>query len=184
MSVTTRVVAAGIVLLAAAIPVGALSLKTSSDSDFTLKLPETSKNAAEGASATGTSASRTTTPADDCGVPCEPTGSIEITQLVPQNTVVEGNGLAPDVPGPGAVAKAPPAPTSTLVPQNPSFDAFDDLEPKVAAVTEEPEEAEEAEEAEAAPKETTAKPKPRRRRQAKKKGPASGSWQMLFEGPK
>lgn len=176
MSVTTRVVAAGAVLLAAAIPVGALSLKTSSESDFTLELPESSKNAAEGASAVRT------TPTDDCGVPCTPTGSIEITQLVPQNTVIDGSGLAPDIPGPGAVAKAPPAPTSTLVPQNPSFDAFDDLEPKVAAVTEEPEEVEEAE---AAPEESAAPRKTRRKRQAKKKGgPASGSWQMLFEGPK
>lgn len=156
MSVMTRVVAATAVLLAAAIPVGALTVSTSPGDDIALDLPN-----------------------GPAGRPASPsTGAVSVSQLVQQNAVIESDALVPDARPPGAADNTPPSSTG-LVSQDPAMDALDEPEPDTATAAAAAEPAEPV----AAPKKSATKSKPRRpARQAKKKGSAPGSWQLLFQG--
>lgn len=159
MSVPTRVLAAVAVLLAAAIPVGALTLGGgSSDDDFTIDIPTGALPA----------------PRDDTAGAGP--AATDVSQLVPQNAGTESDDLSAGAPS--ASASETPTQTSGLVSQNPALDALEVPEPATpAALTEA------SVEPEAVPASPARKPAQRRPRQAKKQDPAAGSWQLLFQGP-
>ena len=175
MSVTTRVVAAAAVLLAAAIPVGALSLKGTSSPDF----GAAARDEAMGAAAAN-DASR-------CGSDC-----IMLSQLVPQSAGIEGDDIDASALPEGTTRPVPRA--TVLVPQNPTTDAVSEPEdvgrrvpaetgavPTRSAAAAPPEEAAPA--PAATPKKAAKRPKQRRAaRQAKKQGSLPGSWQLLLQG--
>lgn len=167
MSVMTRVVAATAVLLGAAIPVGALTVKNTSDNDFTIGV------------STGTEQAVHTVPAgnsfdvkQDCSDDCAVTGPWGFSHFVPQNAIIESDGLAILSTRVGAAS----TPSSGLVPQDPSTMAVETTEDPAAS----------AEQPAPAAETVTAAPKPKPRRQAKrvKKGPAPGSFGALWEGNK
>lgn len=178
MSVTSRAVAAGAVLLAAAIPVGALTVtvSTTSDKDFGLGI---STGSVEPLAPTPSGSAADTKHA--CGADCAVDRSS--TRMVPQKAVIEGESLAAASPHLVQTEPAITPPTTGLIPRNPIAEAL--LEPEA----EEPLAASAESERDAAEPEPAAEPKrprksaPRRVRQAKKKGPPAGSLQMLFQGP-
>lgn len=168
MSVSSRVVAAGAVLLAAAIPVGALTLSSSSHDDFSFGI------------ATGSVEPRPVNPATSAAdTVARPDPS---SHLIPQNTAVDGDGFSATSRRLLAQTEPSAPPRSTgLIPQNPIADALQDPEPADAANDGESKAAA-AEAPAAAEPERPARQKPRRTRQAKKKGPAAGSFEALFQG--
>ncbi|HRN84816.1 MAG TPA: hypothetical protein PK857_08345 [Hyphomicrobium sp.] len=171
MSVMTRVVAATAVLLGAAIPVGALTVKNTSDKDFTIGV------------STGTEQKVHTVPAggslevkQDCSSDCAVTGPWGFSHFVPQNAVIESDGAA-IVSTRVATADTAPKPSSGLVPQDPSTAAIET--PDEPAVTAAPA----AKPAPAAqPPKRAAKSKARRQAKKAKKGPSPGSFGALMQG--
>jgi len=168
MSILTRVVTAAAVLSVAAIPVGALTVKNTSDKEVTFAVDngavESVYKVAPGGSADVS---------EDCSANCALTGPWGYSRLVDQNAVITTDGAS--------LVTATAAPEAQgLVPQNPAVETAD---PQAAAV----EAADKPAEA-AAPAPATAKVRrPKLRYVSKKapagKGPSSGSLQMLFQGP-
>lgn len=167
MSVTSRVVAAGAVLLAAAIPVGALTLSNSSDDDFSFGI------------ATGSVEPRPDAPAVRAAdtVPAP----VSSSHLIPQNSAVDGDDLAVASRRMAQTAPAAPPRSTGLIPQNPVADALQEPEPAEAA-NESESKAAATEAPPAAEPKRPARQGPRRVRQTKKKGPAAGSFEALFQG--
>lgn len=171
MSVMSRVVAATAALLAAAIPVGALTIQNTSEKDFTIGV------------STGTEQAVYTVPANgsvdveqDCSSDCAVTGPWGFSHLVPQNAVIESDGLV-IVATRVATAETVAAPAPGLVPQDPAVEVLEAPERTSAAAAPATRPVPAAQ-----TRKRATRTKPRRAKQAKK-GPASGSFQMLFQGP-
>lgn len=185
MSVITRAVTAFAVLSLAAIPVAALTIKNTSDKEVTVGVHNGVDQAVYAVPPGGSVDVR-----EDCSSDCAVTGPWGFSRMVPQNVTIETDGQSLVAGG-----VSPPAPS--LVPQNPVAEPSDPTPEPVAAEMPEPAAAEpavtEAPAAEATPAETepaakparkhTAKPRKHKQQAAKKKGPPSGSFQMLFMGP-
>jgi hypothetical protein len=158
MSVVTRAVAAFVVLSAAAIPVGALTIKNTSSKEVTVGVDT---GAEEGVYKVPAGGSADVT--HDCSSGCAVTGPWGYSRMVSQNDAIETDG-AP------LVTVAAKAPAQALVPQNPVAEPAEAAPAQAAAPI-------------VAKRKPTAARKPPKHAAAKK-GPMVGSFQMLFEGPK
>ena len=181
MSLMTRAVAAFAALSAAAIPVAALTIKNTSPAEVKVAVDTGSTEAVYTIPAGGSVDVK-----EDCSTDCAVTGPWGFSRLVAQNATIETDG--------GSIVTAEAAaPTPSLVPQNPVAEpepapaaevpAADapaaEAQPAAASAQETPPAAAEAA---PAPRKSTSKPR-RKVKQAKKKGPAPGSFQLLLQGP-
>lgn len=169
MSVMPRIVAATAALLAAAIPVGALTVHNTSDKDFTIGVSTGSEQAVYTVPAKGSVDVK-----EDCSADCAVTGPWGFSHLVPQNAVVESDGLA-IVATRMATAEPSAPPAGGLVRQDPAQEVLEAPESTSAAPVAKPAPAVQT-------RKRAARTKPRRAKQTKK-GPAAGSFQMLLQGP-
>lgn len=185
MTFMTRAVTAFAVLTTAAIPVGALTVKNTSSNEVSIAVDNGASEGVYKIPAGGSVDVK-----EDCTSDCAVTGPWGFSRLVSQNATIETDGMSIVTAGaaPPASATAPaaaaapavaPAP-QRLIPQNP-------VEEAPAPVATEPTAKSTAAPAEPAPAATPQKP--RRAAQARKqakpapKGPGSGSFEMLFQGP-
>ena len=173
MSVITRVVAATAVLLGAAIPVGALTVKNTSDKDFTIGVSTGSEQKVHTVPARGSVEVQ-----QDCSSDCAVTGPWGFSHTASQNAVIESDGAA-ILSSRTATADTAPKPSSSLVPQDPATAAIET--PDEPAATAAPAAAAAPV---AKPPKRAAKSKPRRQAKKAKKGPAPGSWGALMQGNK
>lgn len=162
MSLMTRAVGAFAVLSLAAIPVAALTIQNSSSKDVSIAVDNGSEESVYQIPAGGSVEVK-----QDCSSDCAVTGPWGFSRLVAQNATIDTDGSSL------VTVELAPKPRS-LVPQNPASETLEDSVPAASV---------------AAPSKTkTAVKKTRKRttkpvKQAKKKGPAPGSLQMLFQGP-
>jgi hypothetical protein len=193
MTLMTRAVTALAVLTTAAIPVGALTIKNTSSNEVSIAVDN---GASEGVYQIPAGGS--VDPKEDCASDCAVTGPWGFSRLVPQDATIETDGMslvtagaAPTVATPDAAAAPAPAPQS-LVPQNPVDDTTAPAATAAPADTAPSATTPAAKAAEAAPAATApaaAAQKPRRAAKPRKqatpasKGPGSGSFEMLFQGP-
>jgi hypothetical protein len=162
MSLTTRVVTAFAVLSLATIPVPALTIKNTSSADVSVGVDNGLDEAVYQIPAGGSVDVR-----EDCSTDCAVTGPWGYSRLVAQNVTIETDGTS--LVTADAAMEAP-----SLVPQNPVSEPADAAD---TAISEEP--------ATTEPAPVVRKRTATRKAGAKKaaKGPASGSFQMLFQGP-
>lgn len=176
MTFMTRAVTAFAVLTTAAIPVGALTVKNTSSNEVSIAVDNGASEGVYQIPAGGSVDVK-----EDCTSDCAVTGPWGFSRLVSQNATIETDGMSIVTAGaaPPASATAPaaaPAPQK-LIPQNPVDEAPAPAATEPKATTA------------AAPAPAAAPQKPRRaaqpRKQAKpaQKGPGSGSFEMLFQGP-
>ncbi|WP_295555042.1 hypothetical protein [uncultured Hyphomicrobium sp.] len=162
MSLMTRAVTAFAVLSVAAIPVAALTIKNTSSKEISVGVDNGTEEAVYQIPSGGSVDVK-----QDCSSDCAVTGPWGYSRLVAQDATIETDGLP-------IVTVAATAESQSLVPQNPVAEAADGTE---AATTET-----EAKPAPVVRKRTAKSRKPATVKQAQK-GPASGSFQMLFQGP-
>jgi len=163
MSLMTRAAATLAVLSLAAIPVPALTIKNTSSTDVSIGVDNGTDENVYQIPAGGSVEVK-----EDCSSDCAVTGPWGYSRLLAQNVTVETDGLS-------LVTAEVPTKSQGLVPQNPvaePSDATDSVSTQAPA------------KAEPAPvvRKRAAKPRKPVTKQAKK-GPASGSFQMLFQGP-
>lgn len=163
MSLVTRAVTAFAVLAAAAIPVAALTIKNTSGKDISIAVDNGTDEAVYQVPAGGAVDVR-----EDCSADCAVTGPWGYSRLVPENATIETDGASL------VTAAAPPTPR--LVPQDPAAEPAD----AVAAPSSVAETPAAEPEVQARPKRAAKARKPVRQA---KKGPAPGTFQMLFQGP-
>lgn len=172
MSVITRVVAATAVLLSAAIPVGALTVKNTSDKDFTIGVSTGSEQKVHTVPAGGSLDVK-----QDCSNDCAVTGPWGFSHFVPQNAVIESDGAA-ILSTRTATAETASKPSSGLVPQDPSTAAIETRDEPAATAAPAARPAPVAQ-----PPKRATKSKPRRQAKKKaKKGPSPGSFGALMQG--
>jgi hypothetical protein len=166
MSLMTRAVGAFAVLSLAAIPVAALTIKNTSSKDVSVGVDNGVEEAVYQIPAGGSVDVK-----EDCSSDCAVTGPWGYSRLVAQNATIETDG------GSLVTADATPVPQG-LVPQNPVSETVEGADAAASA---------EAAPLAAAParavaRKRAAKPRKAAAKQAKK-GPAAGTFQMLFQGP-
>lgn len=167
MSLMTRAATAFAVLSLAAIPVGALTVKNTSSKDVSVGVDNSLEESVYQIPAGGS-----VDVTEDCSAECAVTGPWGYSRLVPQNAVIETDGM------PVVTVEAAAPETRALVPQNPVGEPAETAGAPAAA-------------AEAA--EPAAKPPVTKRKRAAKyrkpgakqaqKGASPGSFQLLFQGP-
>lgn len=162
MSLTTRVVTAFAVLSLATIPVPALTIKNTSSTDVSVGVDNGIEEGVYQIPAGGSVDVR-----EDCSNDCAVTGPWGYSRLVAQNATIETDGAS--LVTAGAATEAP-----SLVPQNPVSEPADAADTAVSA---EPPATEPAPVTRKRPATRKAGAKPAT------KGPAAGSFQMLFQGP-
>jgi hypothetical protein len=157
MSLMTRAVTAFTVLSLAAIPVAALTIKNTSSKDVSVAVDN------------GTDEKVYQIPAgssvdvkEDCSSDCAVTGPWGYSRLLSQTDTLETDG--------GSLVTADATPAQSLIPQNPVTESDDGADASASAAP--------ADSKPAIKRKRTAS-KPRKQAQ---KGPASGSFQMLFQG--
>lgn len=161
MSLMTRAVGAFAVLSLAAIPVAAVTVKNTSTNDVSVGVDNGVEESVYQIPAGGSVDVK-----EDCSSDCAVTGPWGYSRLVPQNATIETDG------GSLVTADAAPAAPQSLIPQNPVSESAPAPEATASEV------------AEPAPAVTRKRAvKPRRQTKHAKKGPAAGSFQMLFQGP-
>lgn len=163
MSLMTRAVTAFAVLSVAAIPVGALTIKNTSSEGISVGVDNGLEESVYQVPAGGSVDVK-----ENCSADCAVTGPWGYSRLVPQNATIETDGT------PLVTVVAAPAPRP-LVPQNPVSEPADAAQS--AAV-----EAEPAAKPPVVKRKKAAKVRKPVKKQAQK-GPAAGSFQMLFQGP-
>jgi hypothetical protein len=166
MSLMTRAVGAFAVLSLAAIPVAALTIKNTSSKDVSVGVDNGVEEAVYQIPAGGSVDVK-----EDCSSDCAVTGPWGYSRLVAQNATIETDG------GSLVTADATPVPQG-LVPQNPVSETVEGAD--AAASAEAAPQA--AAPARAVARKRAAKPRRSAAKQAKK-GPAAGTFQMLFQGP-
>jgi hypothetical protein len=156
MSLMTRAVTAFTVLSLAAIPVAALTIKNTSSKEVSVAVDN------------GTDEKVYQIPAgnsvdvkEDCSSDCAVTGPWGYSRMLSQIDTLETDG--------GSLVTADATPAQSLIPQNPVTESADGADATSAAPAAKP-----------AVKRKRTAGKPRKQAQ---KGPASGSFQMLFQGP-
>ncbi len=180
MSFMTRAIGAFAALSAAAIPVGALTVKNPSSSEIAIGVDNGAMETVYKVTAGGSVDVK-----EDCSSTCGVTGPWGFSRMVAENATIETDGSSlVTVREPATVATA--ATTQPLIPQNPIDDPATSTAASTASAP--------AATAASAVKAPAAKPakrasrakasKPRRTAKAAPKGPGSGSLQMLFEGPR
>lgn len=163
MSLMTRAVGAFAVLSLAAIPVAALTIKNTSFKDVSVGVDNGSEEAVYQIPAGGSVDVK-----EDCSSDCAVTGPWGYSRLVAQNATVETDGVS-------LVTANAAETTHRLVPQNPVAETTDSVDTAASSTAA-------AKPAKSAPVMTRKKPRKPAAKQANK-GPASGSFQMLFQGP-
>lgn len=180
----SRVIPAFAVLTAAAIPVGALTVKNTSSNEVSVAVDTGSAEAVYKVPANGSVDVK-----EDCSSDCAVTGPWGYSRMVSQNATIETDGTS--------LVTATAAPAQALIPQNPveEPDAAAPAPQSTAAAAPSATTAAPAAPAATAASADTAKPaatpaKPRRKvaqrkpgKQVQKGGPGAGSLQLLFEGP-
>lgn len=174
MSFMTRAIGALAALSAAAIPVGALTVKNTSSNEIAIGVDNGAVETVYKVAAGGSVDVR-----EDCSDTCAVTGPWGFSRMVAENATIETDGLPLVTVRETAATTA--ATTQPLIPQNP----IDDPATSTAAASPAPAAtASSSVKAPAAKRVSRAKTaKPRRTAKAAPKGPGSGSLQMLFEGP-
>lgn len=184
MNLVSRAIPAFAVLAAAAIPVGALTVKNTSSSEVSVAVDTGSAEAVYKVPANGSVDIK-----EDCSSDCALTGPWGYSRMVAQNATIETDGTS--------LVTATAAPAQALIPQNPVDEpdaAAETAKPATAATAPAPAASQAAPAATAKPAETAppeATPaKPRRKvakrkpgKQVQKGGADAGSLQLLFEGP-
>jgi hypothetical protein len=166
MSLMTRAVGALVVLSVAAIPVAALTIKNTSETDVSVAVDNGTNEAVYQVPAGGSVGVK-----EDCSSDCAVTGPWGYSRLVTQNATIETDGTS------AVTANAAPA-SQGLVPQNPIADVAPEAAPAPAAE----QSGAEAQAAKPAPRKRVAKSR-KAAKQASKDAAGSGSFQMLFQGP-
>jgi hypothetical protein len=185
MTLMTRAVTAFAALTVAAIPVGALTVKNTSSNEVSIAVDNGASEGVYQIPAGGSVDVK-----EDCSSDCAVTGPWGFSRLVSQNATIETDGMsivtagAPPSSVPAPAATAPAAAPQSLVPQNPVEEA---PAPAATAPASTATAAPAAAPAETAPAAAPQKPrraaKPRKQVKAAPKGPGSGSFEMLFQGP-
>ena len=189
MTFMTRAVTAFAVLTTAAIPVGALTVKNTSSNAVSIAVDNGASEGVYQIPAGGSVDAK-----EDCASDCAVTGPWGFSRLVAQNATIETDGTSLVTAGAAPSVAAPAAASQSLVPQNPVEEAPApvatapaDKAPASTAPAATAPAATAAAPAEAAPAAAPQKPrraaKPRKQAKAAAKGPASGSFEMLFQGP-
>lgn len=189
MTFMTRAVTAFAVLTTAAIPVGALTVKNTSSNAVSIAVDNGASEGVYQIPAGGSVDAK-----EDCASDCAVTGPWGFSRLVAQNATIETDGTSLVTAGAAPSAAAPAAASQSLVPQNPVEEAPApvatapaDKAPASTAPAANAPAATAAAPAEAAPAAAPQKPrraaKPRKQAKAAPKGPGSGSFEMLFQGP-
>ncbi|WP_439541823.1 hypothetical protein [Hyphomicrobium sp.] len=179
MTFMTRAVTAFAVLTTAAIPVGALTVKNTSSNEVSIAVDNGASEGVYQIPAGGSVDVK-----EDCVSDCAVTGPWGFSRLVSQNATIETDGMsmvtagaAPSATAPAPAAAAPAAAPQSLVPQNPVDEAPAPPATEPTAKTA----------AEPAPAAAPQKPRratqPRKQAKPAPKGPGSGSFEMLFQGP-
>jgi hypothetical protein len=158
MSLMTRAVTAVAVLSLAAIPVAALTIKNTSSNGVSIAVDNGTDEKVYQIPA-GSSVDVT----EDCSSDCAVTGPWGYSRLLSQNDTLETDG--------GSLVTADATPAQSLVPQNPVTESADGTDGAASTAPAD---------AKPAVKRKRIASKPRKQAQ---KGPASGSFQMLFQGP-
>jgi hypothetical protein len=163
MSLMTRAAATLAVLSLATIPVPALTIKNTSSKDVSIGVDNGADENVYQIPAGGSVEVK-----EDCSSDCAVTGPWGYSRLLAQNVTIETDGLS-------LVTAEVATESQGLVPQNPVAEPADAAD---TASTQTPAKAEPA----PVTRKRAAKPRKAAAKQAKK-GPASGSFQMLFQGP-
>lgn len=157
MSLMTRVATAFTVLSLAAIPVAALTIKNTSSKDVSVAVDNGADEKVYQIPAGGSVDVK-----EDCSSDCAVTGPWGYSRMLSQTDTLETDG--------GSLVTADATPAQSLIPQNPVTESADGSDASASA----------APAAEPAVKRKRTASKPRKQAQ---KGPATGSFQMLFDGP-
>lgn len=164
MSLMTRAVTAFAALSMAAIPVGALTIKNTSSEEVSVGVDNGVEEAVYRVPAGGSVDVK-----EDCSSECAVTGPWGYSRLVPQNATIETDGT------PLVTVQVTPK-SQPLVPQNPVSEPAEAADAAATAA------AEPAAKPAVVRRTRPAKPRKAAARQVQK-GPAAGSFQMLFQGP-
>lgn len=184
MKLISRVIPAFAVLTAAAIPVGALTVKNTSSNEVSVAVDNGSAEAVYKVPANGSVDVK-----EDCSSDCAVTGPWGYSRMVSQNATIETDGTS--------LVTATAAPAQALIPQNPTEEPDSPASAPTtatattsAATTAAPAAAAAAATAAETPKPAATPAKPRRQvakrkpgKQVQKGTSGAGSFQMLFEGP-
>lgn len=189
MTLMTRAVTAFAALTVAAIPVGALTVKNTSSNEVSIAVDNGASEGVYQIPAGGSVDAK-----EDCSSDCAVTGPWGFSRLVAQNATIETDGMSLVTAGAAPPASAPTtaapaAAPQSLVPQNPVEEAPASAATPAATApaATAPAAAPAATAAETAPAAAPQKPrraaKPRKQATPAPKGPGSGSFEMLFQGP-
>lgn len=179
MKLISRVIPAFALLTAAAIPVGALTVKNTSSNEVSVAVDNGSAEAVYKVPANGSVDLK-----EDCSSDCAVTGPWGYSRMVSQNATIETDGTS--------LVTATAAPAQALIPQNPAEEPDAPASAPKAAATAAATTAAPAAAAAATetPKPAATPAKPRRKvakrkpgKQVQKSTSGAGSFQMLFEGP-
>lgn len=183
MSLMTRAVTAYALLLTAAIPVAALTIKNTSTEDVKISVHNGSVQSVYTVTAGGAVDVK-----EDCSTDCAVTGPWGFSRLVPQNATIETDGrslvTAEAVAKPGLVPQNPVAEQPPVeAPETDKTPAAASAAPPAAAAATAAAAAPAAEPAASPPRKRVAKPRKPSKQQSAKKGPPPGSFMMLMQGP-